>query len=132
MRVVLDTNVLLAAMMGSGFCHELLHFLLESESVTVVLSEHILDEFRRHASRFRAPASDVDEAVRLLRRAAEIVEPAAVEAPDLKDRDDVPVLGTAAAAKADALVTGDKELLALGRFHDVPILSPRDLYERLR
>lgn len=132
MRVILDTNVLLPAMMGSGFCHELLNFLLESETVTIVLSEHILDEFRRRATRFRAPAPDVDEAVRLLRRAAEIVEPVDVEAPGLKDLDDLPILGTAVAAKADALVTGDKELLALGRVHDVPILSPRDFYERLR
>lgn len=118
--------------MGSGFCHELLNFLLESELVTIALSEHILGEFREHASRFRAPARDVDEAVRLLRRAAEIFEPAAVNAPRLKDHDDLPVLGTAVAAKADALVTGDKELLALGHIHDVPILSPRDFYERLR
>ncbi len=132
MRVVLDTNVLLAGLMGSGFCHELLNFLFESESVTIVLSEHILDEFRRHATRFRAPAREVEEAVRLLRRAAEIVEPADVEAPGLKDRDDLPVLGTAAPAKADALVTGDKELLAMGRVHEALILSPRDFYERLR
>lgn len=132
MKVVLDTKVLLPALMGAGFCHELLTFLLENDAVTIVSSEHILSEFREHATRFRAPTRDVNEAVRLLRRATEIVAPAAVDAPQLRDRDDVPVLGTAVAAGASALVTGDKELLSLGHIQSIPILSPRDFYERLR
>jgi predicted nucleic acid-binding protein len=30
------------------------------------------------------------------------------------------------------LVTGDKKLLSLGNYQGVPILSPRDFYERVR
>jgi predicted nucleic acid-binding protein len=38
----------------------------------------------------------------------------------------------AVAGSAAVFVTGDQELLALGLFRGVAILSPRDFYERLR
>jgi len=50
----------------------------------------------------------------------------------VRDKDDLPVLGTAIAGSVAALVTGDQELLALGLFRGVAILSPRDFYGRLR
>jgi predicted nucleic acid-binding protein len=50
----------------------------------------------------------------------------------VRDKDDLPVLGTAVAASAAILVTGDQELLGLGLFRGVAILSPRDFYDRLR
>jgi predicted nucleic acid-binding protein len=49
-----------------------------------------------------------------------------------RDKDDLPVLGTALAGQADYLVTGDKDLLALGEFHSTVILNPRSFYDRLR
>ena len=46
-------------------------------------------------------------------------------------RHDVPVLGTAQAAHADFLVTGDKDLLILKRFGNTAIVTPRQFYEKL-
>ncbi|MFM7043235.1 MAG: putative toxin-antitoxin system toxin component, PIN family [Planctomycetaceae bacterium] len=60
------------------------------------------------------------------------MEPIAVPPGTVRDKDDLPVLGTAIAGSVAALVTGDQELLALGLFRGVAILSPRDFYERLR
>jgi uncharacterized protein len=132
-RVVLDTNVLLSALFTRGVCEALLDAINESDACRVVLSDHILAEFREHAeTKFGAPADEVERAVNLLRRRAEIVEPAALPPRACKDPEDLPVLGTAVAARVDALVTGDGELLALGETHGIPIVSPRDLYERLR
>lgn len=48
-----------------------------------------------------------------------------------RDGDDLPVLGTLLAAKADCLVTGDQDLLELREFHSIPILSPRAFHDRL-
>jgi predicted nucleic acid-binding protein len=42
------------------------------------------------------------------------------------------VLGTAVAGQADYLVTGDKQLLELGNYQGIPILSPREFYDRVR
>jgi predicted nucleic acid-binding protein len=48
------------------------------------------------------------------------------------DADDLPVLGAAIAGQADCLITGDSELLNLGSFRSIAILSPRAFYDRLR
>lgn len=132
MRVVLDTNVLLSALFTHGVCEALLDSLVGSEACRIVLSEHILDEFCEHAcTKFGAPADEVEQAVGFLRRHAEIIEPAPLPRAACRDPDDLPVLGTAVAARADVLVTGDAALLDLAEIHGVPILSPRTLYERL-
>jgi len=48
------------------------------------------------------------------------------------DADDLTVLGAAIAGHADCLITGDKELLNLGSFRSIAILSPRAFYDPLR
>ena len=60
---------------------------------------------------------------------AEVVElgPISVEVP--RDLDDAPILATLAAAKADVLVTGDADLLALGGKY--PIETPAAFARRL-
>jgi putative PIN family toxin of toxin-antitoxin system len=48
-----------------------------------------------------------------------------------RDPDDDEVLAVAAAAKAEAVVTGDEDLLILKSYSGIPILSPRQLVEWL-
>ena len=131
MRVVLDTNVLLAAFAARGLCEALVAACLQSHEI--VLSEHILGELAEHLSdKLKMPARQTREIVELLREHADIVEPAELPADICGDPDDVPVLGTAVAGNVEALVTGDAELLRLGEIHHVPILSRRCFYDRLR
>ena len=131
MRVVLDTNVLLAGFATHGLCEALLTLVYRDH--TVILSEHILDEVSRHFSgKFKAAKVQAEAVVAFLRSSSEIVDPAAVPRGTLRDKDDLPVLGTAVAGAALCIVTGDQELLALGTFQGVDILSPRAFYDRLR
>ena len=130
MRVVLDTNVLLAAFGTRGLCDALFTVCLEGHEL--VASEHILGELRRHlAGAFRMPARQADEVVAFVREHSEMVLPARVVASACRDPDDLPVLGTAVAGRADMLVTGDRDLLELKRHGGIPILTPRECYERL-
>lgn len=120
-------------MLTRGVCEALLDACLESEVCTIVLSEHILGEFARHArEKFGIPPDEAAGAIEFLRRHVELVEPAPLPKTLCDDPGDLPVLGTALAARADALVTGDKHLLHLRQVQGVPIISPRALYERLR
>jgi predicted nucleic acid-binding protein len=59
---------------------------------------------------------------------AELVEPENITQTDLRGPADQPVLATLKSAKADYLLTGDKDLLALAnRF---PILTPTEFWSR--
>lgn len=132
MRVVLDTNVLLCGLLTRGICEAVLDACLGSEAHTVVISPHILQEFADQVERrFKVPAAKARTAVDFLRRQVEFVEPLVVPPDSCRDLDDLPVLGTLSAAKADCLVTGDQDLLSLGDFQGAPILSPRTVHARL-
>jgi putative PIN family toxin of toxin-antitoxin system len=131
LRIVLDTNVLLAGIATHGICEGLLTLCLRDHRV--VLSEHILGELAEHyVGKFKATTEQADVVTVMLRQQCEVVEPAEVPADAFGDADDLPVLGTAVAGRADCLVTGDKRLLGLGAYEGIPLLSHRELYARLQ
>jgi len=131
MKVVLDSNVLLAAFGTRGLCESVLVACLESHEIA--LSDHILCELRDHLSaKFMVPDRQVKEVLKFLRENVLLVQPADIPKRACRDAADLPVLGTAVAAEAQCLVTGDKDLLALGQYHGISILDPRSLYDRLR
>jgi putative PIN family toxin of toxin-antitoxin system len=129
-RVVLDTNVLLAAFGTRGLCEALLAVCLEGHDL--VTSEYILGELRRHLMRaFHLSAQRADEIAAFVREHSEVVSPVEVPAGACRDPSDLPVLGTSLAGNADLLVSGDKDLLELKHFEGVRIVTPRGCYERL-
>ena len=133
MRIVLDTNVLLSAVATRGVCEVVLDVCITSGQHVVVLSEYLLDEFTDHyQSKFGMPLDRARSVRAFLRANAQIVEPADINEGACRDAEDLPVLGTAVAGNADCLVTGDQDLLILGAFRGIPILSPRALYDRLK
>jgi len=125
MRLVLDTNVLIAALITRGVCAELLeHCVLRH---TIISSEVILGELRKHlAGKFKYSAEAADEAVDLLRSQMEIVVPQELEEPVCRDPDDDWILATAIAGDVECIVTGDKDLLVIGHYRAVEIVSPSD------
>jgi len=127
-KVVLDSNVILAGFGTPGFCHKVLTICLERHHI--ISSEPILAEVREHlAGKFKMPATAVQEIETYLREIAEIVVPVEVAAQICRDPDDQMVIGTAVAGKADVIITGDKDLLAL-KLKFVAILTPREFYDR--
>ena len=124
MRLVLDANVLIAAFVARGVCAELLEYCVrEHEPVTSVA---ILEEVRRNlVAKIKVTLAQADQTVKLLRTRLDVVEPLALGAQVCRDPDDDVVLGTTVAGRCDAIVTGDKDLLVLERYHGVEIVSPR-------
>lgn len=131
MRVVLDSNVLLAAFGSGGICRAIVDVCRDSHQI--ILSETILEEVRQHLTdSFRHTLSMANERVSSLREAAVMVVPVKVDVAACRDPNDIMVLGTVLAGGADCLVTGDKDLLVLGEFVGRPILSPREFWARLK
>ena len=125
MRIVLDANVVVAAFAARGLCESILELCLDSHEI--ILSEHLLSEIHKNLlKKVKLPKKGADQIVALLRENAMIVKPTPLPANSCRDPDDVKVLGTAVAAQADVILTGDKDLLALKRFRSIPILTPRN------
>lgn len=131
MRVVLDTNVLVSAFTARGLCADLLQALLADHvpvvSVTVLAElENVL------RAKFRHSAQGAAERAGFLRQYCELAtaaRPRPIHGIDATDRK---VIAEALAASADALVTGDQEMLQLQAVDGMPILSPRQLWDTLR
>ncbi len=128
MRVFLDTNVLASAFGTRGLCADVLRLIMaEHELVT---GEVVIEELRAVLrKKFGVPAQTVGEIESFLR--GYHIEPKPREPPDLPlgSRNDLLVVGSALRAKADVLVTGDKELLELNDGYEGPrIISPREFW----
>ena len=129
MRVVLDTNVFIAAVVADGLCRDLVRVRVLPH--TLITSEPLLHELRT-ISRAKFAVDPVElPLLEQLNEEAEIVTPAELRRGVCRDKDDDVVLATALAGNADVIVTGDEDLLVLKKFRGIEILSPRQFLERL-
>ena len=123
MKLLLDTNVLVAALLARGTCSDLLEHCVRHH--VVIFSRPLLDELREVLSRkFRQRAADVRATVRLFEETLTLVTPLPLEAPVCRDADDDVVLATARAGECAAIVTGDQDLLILDPFQAIRVLTP--------
>jgi uncharacterized protein len=127
-RLLLDTNVLVAALVARGTCHELLEHCVREH--VVVSSQSLLDELGGVLERkFRQRAADVQTARRLFAETLTLVEPVALDVPVCRDPDDDVVLATAVAGACDAIVTGDQDLVILDPFRGIRVISPSAFWQ---
>ena len=131
MKVFLDTNVLVGAMATRGLCADVLREVLTSHQL--VVSVPLFAELKRVLrEKLRIPAELINEAIEVLQQDAHFATPSKVSDVDIRDKDDLVILSSALDGKVDLLVTGDKELLDLGKIEDLEIVSPRGFWERMR
>ncbi len=127
-RVILDTNVVIASFAAHGLCESVFELCLERHDLFV--SKHLIDELRsKLIERLKMPGSVVNEIVELYSSHATCLVPVELPGSSCRDPDDIPVLGLAVAASADYIVTGDKDLLTLEQFSDIPIVNPRSFHD---
>ena len=128
MKIVLDSSVLIAAIARPGVCTQLLDEIVASH--TLFCSSHILGEVERKLrEKFSMSPGDVKKILGDLELLCEMVPPQPVPATSCRDPDDLPILGTAVGAKADLLISVDKDLLVLGTFRETRIIKPGDFWK---
>lgn len=131
MRVLLDSNVIIAAFATRGLCSDIFEHCLYEH--TIVLSDSLLDEIHKNiCKKIHAPKHQADDLRGFLAAKAKIVVPVDLPKDACRDHDDIVVLGTALAAAADVIVTGDNDLLSIKKFQTIPILTPREFWEVVR
>jgi putative PIN family toxin of toxin-antitoxin system len=130
MRLILDTNVLIAALITRDTPPDAPYRAWRDGAFTLVTSELRLEEFRgvtrRESVRLRIHPAEAGRMVNDLRSLAVLAEP--LEKLDISpDPYDNFLLAMAQASRADALVTGDKRgLLSLGRHLGTRIVTARE------
>jgi putative PIN family toxin of toxin-antitoxin system len=137
-RVFLDTNVLVAAFATRGLCADVVRLVLAHHDL--VVSAVVLDELQRTLGDKIGLSSDaVARVMELLRpylavADADTDEEAVADRESgslsLRDPSDVTVVQSALAAKAELIVSGDRDLLEAQL--PIEVLSPRAFWEKLR
>ncbi len=140
MRVLVDTNVLISFLLnpGEGGAIRSIFYALVEGKFTLLLPERFLDEMANTAQTkprlaARISAERLNHFTALLRETEEsVVEIKSLIPAVVRDPDDDYILAYALVGRADYLVTGDKDLLALSR--QVPglqILTPAQFVNAL-
>ena len=125
MKILFDTNVLIAALIARGVCHELLehcvthHHLYTSDFILHELTEKLTEKFG-YSNELAAQAVD------LMRSRMTMVASQTLETPVCRDPDDDNILAAALACGCDSTITGDQDLLVLKTHEGINIFSPRD------
>ncbi len=126
-RIVLDTNVLVSAVVFGGRPRIALEKVI-SGAVAMAISEEMLEELRGvlEGRKFCYPASVARTILNELLAVSDLVRPKTRVDVVETDPEDNKILECALESHADCIVTGDKHLLELGQFKGIPILSVND------
>ena len=131
-RVVIDTNILISALLFESRSLAWLLELWQSNVILPLISRDTAAEFYRVLLYDKFGLSD-DVRERYVADyipwCETVTIPVNIETPECRDPSDIPFLELALAGRADALVTGDHDLLALAPAFAVPIITPGELRE---
>ena len=136
MRVVLDTNVVVSALIWGGTPYELLKAAADGD-IELFTSPALLIELRQvlareHlASRLAQQRSSVEQAAGFYDELAVSVSPLTTPRAVPGDADDDHVIAAALAAKADSVVSGDRHLLLMGSHEGVLIVTVVEAVTRI-
>ena len=136
MRAVLDTNVVVAALLWRGPPHVLLEKVRDGD-LLLVSSATLLAELADVLGRDKFAAvlarteTSIEHVLREFRQLVELIESPPLSHRICRDADDDQLLGLAQTENIDMLVSGDNDLLQIGAFAGIPIVTPADAVKRL-
>jgi putative PIN family toxin of toxin-antitoxin system len=129
MMVLLDTNVIFSAFAARGLAQAVFELCLEKH--TIIISEQILSELSAHLhKKLIMPDQKVRLIIDYLRESCFLGEEAPVRKSACRDKNDLHVLALAEKTRPDCIITGDEDLLVLKNHRSVPIVSPREFWEK--
>lgn len=129
MKVFLDTNVLVGGFATRGLCADVVRLVLAEHEL--ILGDVVLIELKRVLKeKVQLPVEQMQEIVNFLETQNIQPKPKSHSSIPVRDEDDQWILASALAAKAEVLVTGDKDLLGVAKqVSGLTITDPRGFWE---
>ena len=132
MRIVIDTNVIASAVFFGGRPYQLLRYIME-DYVEVVASKEIVDEYEEIILRLqqkypaittKIPFHDILAKLEIIRVSSDIHVS--------RDPDDDKFISCAVDGKCLYIVSGDSDLVSIGKYEGIEILTVADFLDRLK
>lgn len=136
MKVVVDTNILISAIIKPDGAVGPVLILLRDGRYTILHAQSLLNELvdvlnrPRIRHKYRLTDEDIGTVIALILLRGEAVHPQR-EVTVCRDPRDDKFLEAAIAGNADTIVSGDSDVLSLNPFEGIPIISPRDFLDLL-
>ncbi|WP_341733168.1 putative toxin-antitoxin system toxin component, PIN family [Microcoleus sp. EPA2] len=135
MKIVVDTNIFVSGWLWGGIPARLFR-LARTHQLIICASEAILAELENTLNKQKLQAKlqslgfTVNGLMSGTRELVQVYPISTIDVPELRDANDNMILGTAIAADADVIVTGDLDLLVLQEYEGIPIVTAREFLER--
>ncbi len=130
MKVFLDTNILASAFGTRGLCADVFREVLSRHEL--VISEALFEELKSVLKKkFSVPRDLIDEILVFLQTDTHLEKSKVLHEIPITDKKDLIVISSALEAKAEILVTGDKEILRLKHYKKLRFASPRQFWNEL-
>jgi putative PIN family toxin of toxin-antitoxin system len=131
MRLVLNSNVIIAAFATQGICLSLLEHCLYAHNI--FFSEDLLKEISiKLQTKIKVPKQLVREIISFLKNHATTVSPRQLEQNICRCPNVDNVISLAMTVKSDYVISGESDLMALKQHKSVTVLSPRDFWKVLQ
>ena len=129
MRVVFDTNIFISALaVPGGVAEKAVLRVLEGRDELVISPDIIKEVLTVLSSKFGRDREALSHMAVILSELGDLVQPKQTVRV-LRDNPDNRILECASFGKADVIVTGDKEMLRLGEYKGVKIVTLREYVE---
>jgi len=130
-NLVLDSNVIIAAFAARGLCGALFELYLDRH--TIILSDFILKELRwAFSQKLKMPQHSISKIETYLRETCILSSFDKITKDICRDKDDNNIIALAVSARANFIITGDKDLLVFKKYRSVRIVSPREFWDTER
>lgn len=135
-RIVLDTNIVISALFWKGLQRVVFNAALDKQYIALT-TEALAAELKRvlaypkFAQQIANRALEIDRLVADYLATAVAILPAEIPPDVVRDPKDRDVLACAIGGEADLIVSGDKDLLILSQYQNVPILTTEQFLQRL-
>ncbi len=134
MKIVLDTNVAISALLWEGICNQLLRYLIKY-NFRILASHPTIKEFedviryKKFKSRLENLKFKPIEAVAYYENLVTFTPITTRYCAKIEDPDDIKFLDLALSGKASLIISGDNHLLKLKAIEQIPIVMPNEALE---